>query len=165
VLREGFRHHAWATRKLLDHCAASSPELLTRPVPGVYGTLLATAEHLVDSDAWYLFGITGGELGANTDQVFTLDEIVALADRNAREWETLLARDLDMDADITVVHDDGSATAATIGVRLAQALHHGSDHRSQICTALTVLDAPPEEYDVWAWAETVGLSHDAPPTV
>ena len=35
--------------------------------------------------------------------------------------------------------DDGSETHAPVSIRLAQALHHGTDHRSQICTALTTL--------------------------
>jgi uncharacterized damage-inducible protein DinB len=52
---------------------------------------------------------------------------------------------------------DGRVTHATVGIRLAQVLHHGSDHRSQICTALTVLGHEPPEFDVWAYGETIGL--------
>jgi len=36
-----------------------------------------------------------------------------------------------------------------MGNRLAQALHHGTDHRSQICTALTTLVVEPPLIDVW----------------
>jgi uncharacterized damage-inducible protein DinB len=36
-----------------------------------------------------------------------------------------------------------------MGIRLAQALHHGTDHRSQICTALTSLSVEPPLIDVW----------------
>jgi len=147
MLREGFRHHAWATRQLLDHCASLSPETLTRDVTGLYGSVLATFQHLVDADAWYLDGITAHELGedvADKTQL-TFDDVVALADRNAAHWETLLDRELDPDTEIEVRHGDGSVTVATVGVRLAQALHHGSDHRSQIGTALTVLGAPADE--------------------
>ena len=55
-------------------------------------------------------------------------------------------------------------THATIGIRLAQVLHHGSDHRSQICTALTILGYPPPEFDVWAYGETVGLTREDEPS-
>ena len=34
-----------------------------------------------------------------------------------------------------------------MGVRLAQALCHGTDHRSQICTALTALGVEPPRID------------------
>jgi uncharacterized damage-inducible protein DinB len=43
-----------------------------------------------------------------------------------------------------------------MGVRLAQALHHGTDHRSQICTALTTIGIEPPEIDVWAFAAAEG---------
>jgi uncharacterized damage-inducible protein DinB len=36
---------------------------------------------------------------------------------------------------------------------LAQALHHGTDHRSQICTILTTLDVEPPELGLWDYAE------------
>jgi uncharacterized damage-inducible protein DinB len=157
--REGFRHHAWATRQLLDHCATLSPEELERAMPGMYGGVLATFRHLVDADAWYLWCITAEELGEDVrdKDALWLDDVSALADRIARQWETLLARELDPDAEIVVRRKDGSMRSATLGVRLAQALHHGSDHRSQISTALTTLGHPVDELDVWAWGEAVGL--------
>jgi uncharacterized damage-inducible protein DinB len=36
-------------------------------------------------------------------------------------------------------------------VRLAQALHHGTDHRSQICSSLTSLGVEPPGIDVWEY--------------
>ena len=47
------------------------------------------------------------------------------------------------------VHADGSRTRAPVSIRLAQALHHGTDHRSQICTGLTALGVEPPSIDVW----------------
>jgi uncharacterized damage-inducible protein DinB len=58
--------------------------------------------------------------------------------------------------------DDGSETHAPLGVRLAQAIHHGTDHRSQICTALTTLGIEPPWIDVWDYAEAVGRSREVP---
>jgi hypothetical protein len=37
------------------------------------------------------------------------------------------------------VDEEGDGRDATIGIRLAQAVHHGTDHRSQISIALTAL--------------------------
>jgi uncharacterized damage-inducible protein DinB len=50
-----------------------------------------------------------------------------------------------------------------MGVRLAQALHHGTDHRSQICTALTTLAVEPPAIDVWDFAAQDGRLVDVPP--
>ncbi len=50
-----------------------------------------------------------------------------------------------------------------MGVRLAQALHHGTDHRSQICTGLTTLGVEPPAIDVWDFAEQDGRLFEVPP--
>ena len=58
--------------------------------------------------------------------------------------------------------DDGSESGAPLGVRTAQALHHGTDHRSQVCTALTALGIEPPEIDVWAFAAEQGRLDEVP---
>lgn len=165
MLREGLRHHSWATEQLLERCSSLSDEELTRHIPAIYGSTVDTARHLVDADNWYLSCISDGELGAGDLDAgeLPLSDVRAVASRNAAGWEAILQRDLDPDGDLAVTHDDGSVTHATLGIRLAQVLHHGSDHRSQVCTALTILGHAPPEFDVWAYGETVGLARDDPP--
>ena len=160
MLREGFRHHAWATRQLLDHSATLPQETLERRVDAVYGSILDTFRHLVDADASYLLRISGGDLGEmiEDDQALSFDDVVALHERNAAGWEALLDRGVDPEADIAHDRGNGETRHATAGVRLAQALHHGSDHRSQISTALTTLGHPAGEFDAWSWGESVGLA-------
>jgi uncharacterized damage-inducible protein DinB len=58
--------------------------------------------------------------------------------------------------------DDGSEGHAPFGVRIGQVLHHGTDHRSQICTALTTLGMEPPEIDVWAFGEAHGMVAEVP---
>ena len=62
------------------------------------------------------------------------------------------------------VDEEGYERDATIGIRLAQALHHGTDHRSQICTALTTLGVEPPSIDVWEFGAQTGLVVEIPPT-
>jgi uncharacterized damage-inducible protein DinB len=168
-LREAFRHHAWATEQLLDRCADVPEEELARHVPAIYGSALETFRHLVDADNWYLWCISGGEHGeADLEcDAFPLADLRPVAEANAAGWEAVLQRDLDIDEMLTVRRKDGSASHATYGIRLAQVVHHGSDHRSQIATALTTLGHAPPEFDVWAYAWQVGLlTEDEPdPTV
>jgi len=59
-LRAIMGHHVWATLGLLDHCRQLSPEQLELTVPGTFGTIHATLEHLVRADAGYQRRITGG---------------------------------------------------------------------------------------------------------
>jgi uncharacterized damage-inducible protein DinB len=42
-------------------------------------------------------------------------------------------------------------------------LHHGTDHRSQLCTALTTLGVEPPNIDVWAYGEEIGRVVEIPP--
>ena len=60
--------------------------------------------------------------------------------------------------------DDGSEAHAPLGIRLAQVVHHGTDHRSQICTALTTLGIEPPLIDAWDFAESEGRFSETPPT-
>jgi uncharacterized damage-inducible protein DinB len=71
-------------------------------------------------------------------------------------WSWILAEDPDPDAFVVGYGDDGAEVRSTKGIRLAQALHHGTDHRSQIFTALTTLGIEPPGIDVWEYGERVG---------
>lgn len=159
MLAQGLAHHSWATEQLLDRCAALSGEELSRHIPAIYGSTLDTVRHLVDADTWYLWCISGGDLGLEDFDAdgLPLPDLRPVAAATAAGWVEIVARELDPDADIAVRRADGHVTHATVGIRLAQVLHHGSDHRSQICTALTVLGHAPPEFDVWAYGETVDL--------
>ncbi len=84
-----------------------------------------------------------------------LDEARSLIEINGGEWMSLL--DHDPDADRDIVEEDGEwRVESPVGVRLAQVIHHGTDHRSQVCTALTFLGVEPPEIDVWAYARETG---------
>ncbi|MGZ4147376.1 MAG: hypothetical protein ACXVPL_06690 [Actinomycetota bacterium] len=78
-------------------------------------------------------------------------------ERNATRWSSFVSRSPDPDAMVTEVDPaDGFRRVAPVGMRLAAALQHGSDHRSQICTALTTLDVPPPAIDVWTFGVELG---------
>jgi uncharacterized damage-inducible protein DinB len=65
------------------------------------------------------------------------------------EWRAVVAENLDPTEVVIRHRPDGSESHAPLGIRLAQVLHHGTDHRSQVCTALTNLGVTPPEIDVW----------------
>jgi uncharacterized damage-inducible protein DinB len=67
----------------------------------------------------------------------------------------VLAGELDADADV-VEYDNGWEVHLPLGFRLAQVIHHGSDHRSHVCTGLTILGLTPPEIDIWAYARATG---------
>ncbi len=163
LLDDAFGHHVWATLRLIDACLALSPEQLGTAVPGTYGSILETMRHLIGSDSFYLFAICGGRTPRIDEDRMDLPQLRAAMEDNGAAWSPLLAQDFDPDA-VRVRHrDDGSETHASMGIRLAQALHHGTDHRSQICTALTALGVEPPAIDVWDYGLQDGRVVEVPP--
>jgi uncharacterized damage-inducible protein DinB len=158
---DAFAHHVWATLRLIDACLALSPEQQATAVPGTYGSILETMRHLVDGDTSYLLPITG-EAPALDETRMDLAELRAAMERHGASWTRILEQDLDPDA-VVVEHDGPFERRAPIGIRLAQALHHGTDHRSQICTALTVLGVAPPLIDVWDYGLHSGRSVESGP--
>ena len=162
VLDDAFGHHVWATLRLLDVCLELNPEQLDTVVPGTYGSILDTQRHLVGADAWYLFVITDGRITEIDEDAIDLGGLRAVMEANGPAWAALLAGDVDPDADV-VNRWEGWETHAPMGIRLAQAVHHGTDHRSQICTALTTLGVEPPAIDVWDFGSQNGRHVEIPP--
>jgi uncharacterized damage-inducible protein DinB len=67
-------------------------------------------------------------------------------------WSRFLGDPIDPDLMVHEVDDsDGYERTAPLAFRLAGTLNHGSDHRSQICTALTTLGVEPPKIDVMSY--------------
>jgi uncharacterized damage-inducible protein DinB len=164
VLEDAFAHHVWATLRVIDECLALGPEQLETAVPGTYGSILDTMRHTVGADSSYLFVMSGQKTPLIDEDQMDLKELRAATESHGAAWSSLLAEDVDPDAVLERHRDDGSETHAPASIRLAQALHHGTDHRSQICTALTSLGIEPPAIDVWDFGFEDGRVVEIPPT-
>jgi uncharacterized damage-inducible protein DinB len=165
VMTDAFAHHVWASLRLLDACRVLSPAQLETAVPGTYGSILQTMRHLVGSDGWYLFTLNDDRSYLIDEDRFDLPDLRAVMATHGGAWSAVLAERPDPDRVLTEIdEDDGYRKDATVGIRLAQALHHGTDHRSQICTALTALGVPPPDVDAWTFGVDVGRVVETYPT-
>jgi uncharacterized damage-inducible protein DinB len=163
LLDDAFAHHVWGTERLIDACLPLSQDQLATDVPGTYGSIIETLRHLVDGDAFYLYGLTGDRAhGVNTERM-DLRELKSAIKTSSAAWSQLLARNPDPDAITLERDDDGFERRATMGIRFAQALHHGTDHRSQVCTALTSLGVKPPIIDVWEFGKETGRNVEVEP--
>jgi len=152
LLADAFAHHVWATLRLIDTCLMLTPEQLETAVPGTYGSILGTVRHTVGADVWYLTLLSGGAVQGIDEDVMDLAALRTAMAANGPVWGALLAGELDADSVVVRHRDDGTEDGAPLTIRLAQALHHGSDHRSQVCTALTSLGIEPPAIDAWDFA-------------
>jgi len=156
LLADAFAHHVWATVRLIDACAPLSPQQLSSSVPGIYGPILATMRHLVGADRSYLWVLTGGSVEEVDEDALDLAAMRAVMEADGPAWEALLAEDLDPERIVVRHREDGSDSYAPLGIRIAQVIHHGTDHRSQVCTALTNLGFEPPLIDAWDFASDQG---------
>ena len=163
LLADAFGHHVWATLTLFDSLADLTPEQMETSVPGTYGSILDTARHLVGADCSYLFVIGGGARPRIDEETMDLAELRAEMETNGPAWMEVLDEEIDPEEMLLRVRDDGSSLLAPKGIRLAQVLHHGTDHRSQICTALTQLGIEPPLIDVWDYGFHENRLVETPP--
>lgn len=164
LLADAFGHHVWATIRIIDACLELTPEQLETNVPGTYGTIIETVRHTVGSDASYLALLSGGRATEIDENAMDLAALRATMERNGPIWSAVLDGDIDPEAPLVRHRDDGSTSTAPTGIRLAQVIHHGTDHRSQVCTALTSLGITPPEIDAWDFAASQGRLAETPPT-
>ncbi len=149
LLEAAFAHHVWATTRLIDACLDLPVEELETSVAGTRGPMLDTLRHLVLSDSFDLFTLTGDPAFDVDDEGMTLAEARVVIERNGSGWTDYISRSPDADE---MVHEvdktDGYQRWAPVGFRLAGVLDHGTDHRSQVCTALTSIGVTPPKIDV-----------------
>ena len=157
LLEAAFAHHVWATSRVIDACLDLSVEELETSVPGTRGPMLETLRHVVLSDAEELFFLTRNVASEIDEEQVSLAEARVIVERNGSGWAECISRSLDPDAMVLEVDKtDGYQRWAPVGFRLAQALHHGTDHRSQVCTALTTLGLEPPKIDVYDFGLETG---------
>jgi uncharacterized damage-inducible protein DinB len=151
-----FGHHAWATEQLLDFCAGLPPERLDLCAEGTYGAVLPTLIHLLAADQRFLLMLGAGEAqpGVREDRPAELRDLQAAWQDQVPRWQRLLPRADELE--ITIPSRRGrDPVPHAAGLLFTQAIHHGNDHRTQVCSTLSIAGVAPPTIDVWSyWAAT-----------
>ena len=155
MLIEAFRYHRWANLHLLDVCAKLTNEQLQLTSPGTYGTIAATLQHLLSAERRYV-----ARFGGDEPRITERDEfpgITVLKEQASRSGGQLIEAATRIQPDETIEDKHESGTYRLhLGVVLIQALHHGNDHRTHVCTILGQHGIPYGDMDVWAYGEAIG---------
>src|SRR6185436_4515995 len=138
VLRGMFEHHLWATETLIVHLDRLPAEQLDASVPGTYGSMIDTLTHMIDADTRYLLRLRDPTPPPADDRVgIALAQLRFELPEHRRRWDEALT-DLEgqtLHASI-LGRDDYPDTDPAESMLLIQAIHHGNDHRTQICSTL-----------------------------
>jgi uncharacterized damage-inducible protein DinB len=155
LLIEAFRYNKWANLHLLDVCAKLSNEQLQLSAPGTYGTIAATLLHLFGAEQRYLRRLVGGEPRISERDEFP--GVAALKEIAAQNGDRLIeAAGRVTGGDVVETQRGDAHVRLHLGVVLVQAMHHGNDHRTHICTILGQNGIDYGDMDVWAYGEATG---------
>jgi uncharacterized damage-inducible protein DinB len=147
-LVQALRYNRWANLQLLDVCSSFTDEQLELSSTGTYGTIRATWMHILAAEQGYLRRLVGFERAISEKDSFP--GIVALKQHAGRSGDALIAA-------AATVDPDGTSQAEGGGVKhwlvLVQAIHHGNDHRTHICTILGQNGISYGELDVWGFGD------------
>ena len=154
VIDELFAQHEWANLRLLEACRSLSDAQLDATAEGVYGSIRQTLLHLVVAEPSYVTRLGGTYDGpayerGSTPSFETLDAMIRASAAGLRER----AHAVDASPFTFRSPEDEEIDASVV---IVQALNHGADHRSQICSILTTLGIEPPGLDAWSWAEATG---------
>jgi uncharacterized damage-inducible protein DinB len=162
LLIEAFRYNKWANLHLLDVCGTLSAEQLQLTTPGTYGTIAATLLHLFAAEQRYLRRISGTKPEMN-ERDEPAPSIARLREHAVRSGDQLIEAASKITPEDTIEEErDGRLMRLHLWVVVVQAMHHGNDHRTHICTILGAHDIPYGDMDVWAYGQATGAIVSVP---
>ena len=139
LLADAYGHHVWATLTLAGRLPDLDDKQLATDVPGTYGSILAIARHMVGADYGYLYALTGGTYPEIDEDTMSMADLRAAMERNGAGLDRAAGTGARPGHRRRPAPRRQHVSHAPMGIRLAQVVHHGTDHRSQICTALTTI--------------------------
>ena len=149
-----FAHNLWANLRLLERCAALSPEQLDAAIPGGYGSIRDTLQHIVSGEQLYFSIVSTGQRGSRPKAApVTLAEMAQSARATGAgllEWAPKVSA-----ADTYQEEWDGASLAVPKSMMLTQAINHATEHRAQIMATLTQLGIQPPELDGWSYYDSL----------
>ena len=168
ALRHLVRHSLWANVELLTFCGRLSPEHLAAAVPGTYGAVHATLQHIVIGDRLFVSDLTGeSPIGGDyvrrgpTGHVLIEDlirverDLAPLAERLLAEGREDRVIELGAAAG-SRPQDRAEGKTATAAIVIANLVDHAAHHRSHVATALSGQGIEPPVLDVWAYGRSIG---------
>ena len=148
------RHHLWANLLLLESCAALTPEQLAASIPGSYGSIYVTWQHIVRGEQSYYSRISTGQRlnrpDDEPDMTFT-----QMADSLRHTGTGLIEWSAQVKAEDTaaVKWEDGSTRDVPKAILYVQVINHATEHREQIKATMTDIGIEPPDLQGWAYFE------------
>ncbi len=159
------KHMAWANQKTIAHLQTLPEESLTAFATNPQWHVAEIIHHMVDSADHYAYRISGTPVLAQPDSA-CIDDVKTIADlARVKEQSVIVDKallecvKLD-DVQLEFVNYEKKLVKRWRSTILSQAIHHATEHRAQIASALEAKGFIPmdlDELDLWAYEiETEG---------
>ena len=157
-LHDLVRHNTWANGQIVAFCRGLDETVLNATVPGTFGTVIETLRHTIDSEMSLLFRLLGAESAYpwRRGEAVGLEVLAERAAVLATTWEQFVAGDVDDERPMVARGSNPERYIVPAGVFITQAMHHGSEHRAQICTILGALGHEPPDVSAWGYSFASG---------
>ena len=149
-------HNTWANGAIIEFCRGLDPATHESVSPGTYGTIERTLQHLIGAEQWYVQLLTGEVIGPRLRRNGSrpaLDDLASVAAGTGARVVSVAESD---DPSRHIKMNGGRVS--TVGVVLAQLVHHGNEHRTQITTILGANGIEPPPLSAWAYGRAAGVS-------
>ncbi len=166
LITDLYRQNEWANLRLIEVCRALTDAQLDATAPGAFGSIRETLMHLVGAEALNVRRLGATPVlelpsrGAVWPGFDALEAVVRSSADGLIEQASAVGG-----STIVVQEAPGVRVEIAANVILVQVINHSTEHRSQICTVLTVLGALPSRgddgqtiVDAWAWSDANGLA-------
>jgi uncharacterized damage-inducible protein DinB len=146
-----FRHNLWANLRLLERCADLTPAQLDATIPGAFGSIHDTLQHIVRAEKSYFSRISTGQSYRHPENAppLTIAEMVESARTTGSgliEWAPRVQT-----ADTVQIDWDGTPRDVPKSIVLTQAINHATEHRAQVMATMTHLGIEPPDLQGWAY--------------
>jgi uncharacterized damage-inducible protein DinB len=145
-----FRHNLWANEVLLSFCEGQGDRALNAIAEGGLGPARVTLWHIIANEEGYLSTITQEP---QDDPLFELGYDVDLRTLRARMEQSgtrLIELAQAMPAEQRVSGTwEGQPYDMPASIPLLQGINHGTEHRGQVRSALSVAGITPPKIDLW----------------
>ena len=156
-------HMAWANQKTFEHLQTLPEDSLKAFATNPEWFVAEIIHHIVDSADAYAFRITGKHPqlpGDSIPEIGVIADLAVIAKQAAAIDAALLeAVSLD-DEQLEFTNYSGNLVKRWRSTILSQAIHHATEHRAQIASALEAKGFTPvnlDDLDLWSYEIETGL--------
>jgi uncharacterized damage-inducible protein DinB len=158
-------HMAWANQKTIEHLQTLPEDSLKAFATNPEWFVAVIAHHIVDSADHYAFRITGKPALTQPGEE-CIDDVNVIADlarlkEQAAKVDAMLLDCVKLDeVQIEFLNYEDKLVKRWRSTILSQAIHHATEHRAQIASALEAKGFTPvnlDDLDLWSYEIETGL--------